>query len=386
MGEPSELIAALHDPAAYPHPVERIEVVETHISWVVLTGRLAYKIHKPLNLGFADFSTLALRKYDCEEELRLNRRLAPALYLGVVPIGPLDQRPCVGSGEPVCEYAVQMQQLPAEARLDRVLARGQLRPEHIDQLAADVARFHAAAAVAGPDDPYGGERVWQPVADTFAKLQELATEPDCRRQIAALDAWSQAQWAALRETFLDRKRQGRVRECHGDLHLENLLLVEGRVVPFDCLEFNPQLRWIDVLSDLAFAVMDLVHRGRADFARRLLDRYLAASGDYAGLRVLAFYEVYRALVRAKVAAIRAGQESATPPEIERLRRAERFRGAGRVVHPAAGAVAVDHARSEWLGQVDPGRRTRRAIAGRASAFRCRAEAAVRPYAARAGRR
>jgi hypothetical protein len=318
VSDSATLVEALRNPSAYDHPVERVEVIETHISWVLLTGEYAYKIKKPVNLGFADFSTLERRRFYCDEELRLNRRTAPDIYLAVVPIGGPPERPHVGEAQQPIEYAVQMRQCPAAARLDRVIARGELRPEHIDRMAAVIAHFHGLAAIAGPERPFGGEQAYQPVADTFEHLLRSAKEPPLRERIEALQAWAQAQFAGNRDARVTRKQQGRVRECHGDLHLENMMLLDGKIVPFDCLEFNERLRWIDVMSDLAFAVMDLAHRGRADFAHRLLDRYLAANGDYSGLQVLPLYLVYRALVRAKVACIRAGQQAVAADERARL--------------------------------------------------------------------
>ncbi len=179
MSDSATLIEALRSPSAYGHPVERVEVIETHISWVLLTGKYAYKIKKPVNLGFADFSTLERRRFCCQEELRLNRRTAPKVYLAVVPIGGPPECPHVGETQQPIEYAVQMRQCPAAARLDRVIARGELRPEHIDRMAGAIARFHDSAAIAGPDRPFGGEHAYQPVADTFKELLLGKRTSDC---------------------------------------------------------------------------------------------------------------------------------------------------------------------------------------------------------------
>ena len=320
MSDSATLIEARRNPSAYGHPVERVEVIEMHISWVLLTGEYAYKIKKPVNLGFADFSTVERRRFDCQEELRLNRRLAmQSIYLAfAVPISGAAAQPHVGATDQPIEFAVKMRQCPAEARLDRVIARGELTPQHVDRMAVVVSAFHDSAAIAGPDSPFGGEAAYWPVADTFEQLLRSASEPELRGRIEALQTWAEAEFAKNRDLCIARKQQGRVREGHGDLHLENMMLLGGQVVPFDCLEFSERLRWIDVMSDLAFAVMDLVHRGRPDFAWRLVDGYLAASGDYSGLAVLPMYLVYRALVRAKVAGIRAGQPAVQRDELDRL--------------------------------------------------------------------
>jgi aminoglycoside phosphotransferase family enzyme/predicted kinase len=317
------LIRSLLDPRRYDHPVERLELVETHISWVILTGRFVYKIKKPVNLGFLDFSTLDRRRHYCEEELRLNRRLAPRLYLDVVSITGTSNDPVLGGTGETIEYAVKMAQFSPENQLDRVLARGGLRPEHMDLLAHELAEFHARVAVADAACPYGDpDHVWQPMAENFAQIRARLSEPD--PALDRLETWSAAAFARLKDNLAARKRDGFVRECHGDAHLANMTLMDGEVVLFDCLEFNDNLRWIDVVNEIAFAIMDLDDRGRPDLARRLLNRWLEHSGDYAGLVLLRFYQVYRALVRAKVAAIRLASHDLGAGEQARI--AAEYRG------------------------------------------------------------
>jgi aminoglycoside phosphotransferase family enzyme/predicted kinase len=283
-------------------------VIETHISYVLLAGGHAYKIKKAVSLGFVDFSTLALRRHYCEEELRLNRRLAPAVYLDVVPIaGNVDRPEPGGEGEAI-EYAVRMREFPQEALLSRELERGELLPQEIDSLAAVVAAFHARVAVARPGDGYGSpEDVLVYVRENFEHLDRLRGDPAERIALSALRDWTEREFAALRGTIEARLAGGFVREGHGDLHLGNIARVEGRIVVFDGIDFNAHLRWIDVASEIAFTAMDLEDRGRPDLAHRFVDAYLSITGDYAGLAVLRFYVVYRALVRAKVAALRADQ-------------------------------------------------------------------------------
>lgn len=309
------LIRALLDPARYDHPVTGPELIETHISWVLLTGCYAYKVKKPVDLGFLDFSTLEQRHHYCEEELRINRRTAPDLYLEVVPITGPETAPVLGGTGPAMEYAVRMVQFPQERLLDRMLARGAFGGAGTDALARVVAAFHAEVAVAGPETDFGDpDVVCRPVRENFRGIRERLGDGAHPERLAALEAWSGARWQDLRETFAARKRDGFVRECHGDLHLGNIAELDGRMTPFDGIEFDPYLRWIDCMSEVAFLTMDLEDRGRDDLAARFRDAYLAWTGDYAGLALLPYYLGYRAMVRAKVAAIRLGQEEAGSAE------------------------------------------------------------------------
>lgn len=278
-----------------------VGLVETHISWVLLAGRLAYKLKKPVQLPFVDFSTLVLRKHFCEEELRLNRRLAPSLYVDVVPIrGSVDEPRPDGPGETV-DYAVRMRRFPSDALLSEQLTVGKLSPEHVERLARRLAAFHQDAPVVAPVvDAEATELVVAPVINVLRQLRDrLGTE-----RIAPLESWVQAQAHILRDAWPARQRNGQVRECHGDLHLANAVVLDDEVTAFDCIEFDPALRRTDVMADVGFLSMDLQAHGRSDLAFHFLDAYLQCSGDYAGLRVLRFYEVYRALVRALVDSLR----------------------------------------------------------------------------------
>ena len=295
-------------PQWYDHPVERCELIETHISWVILTGSYAYKVKKPVNLGFLDFSTLEGRRFFCEEELRLNRRLAPGIYLEVVPITGTTEAPVLGGEGEAIEYAVKMVQFPQAAQLDRMLADGVLESQQLDAFACFIADFHKRAAVAPAEDEYGlPAQVWQPMAENFAQIRERIDEAQLLEVLAELERWSMATFEAVEPVLLQRKAQGFIRECHGDMHLRNLAWIDEKPVAFDGIEFNPNLRWIDVISEVAFLVMDLQDRGQPELAQRFLNAYLEQSGDYAGLVLMRFYLVYRAMVRAKVSAIRLGQ-------------------------------------------------------------------------------
>jgi len=314
------LIESLQDPALYDHPVSDFKVLETHISWVILTGEYAYKIKKPVNFGFLDFSTLELRRHYCGEEVRLNGRYAPDLYLAVKAIYGEPRRPAFhGSDRPI-EYAVQMQQFPQEDLLSRLVQRGELQAAHIDTMAGEIAGFHARAAQAGPADPWGApEQVRRWALENFDEIRPLLKNPEASRRLQALQDWTEAEYRRRQELLQERKEGGGIRECHGDLHLGNMFLQGSRIRLFDCIEFNEELRWIDVMAEVAFVVMDLHDRGRPDFARRFLSLYLQHTGDYAGLGLMRFYFVYRALVRAKVTLLRLSQGRLQKAEEEQVR-------------------------------------------------------------------
>jgi aminoglycoside phosphotransferase family enzyme/predicted kinase len=305
----TELIRALARPACYDHAAGPVQVVETHISHVLLTGDFAYKIKKPLDLGFLDFSSLDKRLHACREEVRLNRRLAPDIYLDVVPITGTPAAPHIGGTGAAFEYAVKMRQFPPDATLDRLDTQGRLSAQQIERIATTLARFHQQDCARAPADSAWGspDAVWRPVAQNFAQIAPRLDAPADRTQLDALLRWSATEHARLAPLMAARKRDGFIRECHGDLHLGNLAWVDDQLLVFDCLEFNPELRWIDIQSEAAFCWMDLLQRGHADWAWLFLNLWLEATGDHAGLALLRYYAVYRALVRTKVSAIRSAQ-------------------------------------------------------------------------------
>ncbi|HJR69347.1 MAG TPA: AAA family ATPase [Gammaproteobacteria bacterium] len=297
------LAEALTNPKCYGHDVDKIRLVETHISFVLLTGPYAYKLKKPLKLPFLDFSTRARRRHFCLEELRLNRRLARELYLGVVPIGGSSAAPRVGR-KPAIEYAIKMRQFDTRAELDEVLARGELPRAALEQFATDLARFHTALPPVKVS--HAAAAIRASALDNFATLERYV-RGTAQHDLRVLRSWTERESARLAAVFERRAAGGAHRECHGDLHLKNLLYRDGAVVAFDALEFDRRLREIDVVSEVAFLAMDLCAARRADLAFSFLNRYFEASGDYDGIEVLRFYLVYRALVRAKVDAIKSAQ-------------------------------------------------------------------------------
>jgi aminoglycoside phosphotransferase family enzyme/predicted kinase len=304
-------IAAMQSKAPYAalHPVPGdVSCIETHISWVFLTGPYAYKLKKPLRLPFLDYSTADRRAALCREELRLNRRHAPGLYVDVVPITGTPGHPVVGGDERLAfEHALRMVQFDPALELTHLLQARRVEPAAIAALGESLARMHAEAERAVPGCGYGAPAaVHRVTLENFVELETLLQGPDSTRLVAVR---SRLDTLFAHGRDLMRRRCGRdcVRECHGDLHCGNVVCWQGRLVAFDGLEFDPALRYVDVASDIAFLAMDLGARGRDDLRRVLLDAWTSASGDYEAIALLAYYEAYRALVRAKVTALRRQQ-------------------------------------------------------------------------------
>jgi len=312
VAEQARMVAALQsslqDGLRLLQPTAAVEAIETHISFVLVAGEFAYKFKRAVNPGFLDFTTLALRWHYCHEELRLNRRLAPDLYLDVITVHGTPDAPTLGGPGPVIDCAVHMRAFAQQGLWDREIARGGLQARHIDELVELLCSFYGDAAVAGAESRFGDpEQVRAPLRDSLAALDGLLHGDADHALVRSLQTWEAAAGAALEPVFMQRHRDGWVRECHGDLHLGNVAQIDGKATVFDCIEFNDDFRWIDVISDLAFMAMDLLCHDRADLAHRLINAYLERSGDYGGARVLRYYVVHRALVRAKVAALRAAQ-------------------------------------------------------------------------------
>lgn len=307
-----ERLKALLGPGAYPHPVERVQLIETHVSWVLLTGELAYKIKRPVRYSFVDQRSLERRGFLCREEARLNRRFAPQLYLGVSAVVQLDgqTRLDVAGGE-VIEWAVRMRQFRRDEELDRLLAGGRIEPQELESFGHDLAVIHAGLPAARPGE---GAVRQDPRALVLGNLQECAQAAlpfGKQDEVVALRPSLEAYLAATAALMSERLAAGRVRECHGDLHARNVVRQGTRLVAFDCLEFDPALRWIDVADEIAFLLMDLDARQRPLHAQAFLGGYLMHSGDYQACRLLYLYKAHRALVRAKVAALHSVDDGAS---------------------------------------------------------------------------
>ena len=313
------LISALCDPHRFPHPVSRVEHLETHISHVLLAGTFAYKIKKPVSFDFLDFSDLDARRRYCEEELRLNQRTTRQLYLEVVPISGSEEEPIFGGAGAPIEYALKMRRFSQNALFSQMLERGELTGAHVEGLAAIIAKFHRKSAPAPASGAFASPQlIEQQSRQNLDQLAQLL--PDRTEELEELRRHAERTQPNFMPIFNERKSQGFVREAHGDLHLDNITFFNGEIALFDCVEFSAELRWIDVMSDVAFVMMDLCARGRDDFAFRLLNAYLEHTGDYNGVAVLRHYLVYRALVRAKVTALRDPRSQAIGAYLSLARR------------------------------------------------------------------
>jgi aminoglycoside phosphotransferase family enzyme/predicted kinase len=327
------LIEALSDPAAYPYPVGAVEVRQTHISAVFLAGPYAYKVKKPVNPPFLDFSTLENRLHFCQEEVRLNRRLAPQVYLGVVPVARTGQRVQLeGDGE-VVEWAVKMQRLPDAATLQERLRRGEVSVELVEALARRVASFHREAEATERIAAFGRfEAVARLVRDILAQAAPQVGTTVSQAVFERVNTLAERALTGLHPLIDGRAGRGLTRDCHGDLHLDHVYFFPerrppGDLVIIDCIEFNERFRFIDPVADMAFPAMDLAFYGRRDLARAFAEAYFRASGDEEGRALLPLYTAYRATVRGTVEGLLLAEREV--PEAER-------------------AAAVGRARAHWL--------------------------------------
>lgn len=288
----------------FSHPVQRVELVVTHMSWVLLTGEFAYKIKRPVQYDFVDMRSLTQRKYFCEQELLLNRRFAPDIYLEVCQIVMVGGEARMGGYGPAVEYAVRMRQFVREQELDRLLDSGQVAPSELEAFGADMADIHAGLPSAGGEAAAG--ECLRIRALLLRNLHETASAAkafgECE-EIEGLEAAITQRLQGLESCLSSRRELKRVRECHGDLHTRNVVRQSTGLVAFDCMEFEPAFRWIDVAEDIALLLVDLEALGYVDHAHAFLSGYLARGGDYQACRILDLYMAHRALVRAKVSAL-----------------------------------------------------------------------------------
>ncbi|MCX8116878.1 MAG: phosphotransferase [Desulfobacterota bacterium] len=316
---------ALQDPAAYPEPPGEIRFVETHISLVFLTGEFAYKVKKPVNFGFLDFTTLEKRRHYCGQEVVLNRRLAPSLYLGVVPITEKDGRISLeGEGHPV-EFAVKMRQVPEDFLLDRWLKRGELHPPMMEAVAEILARFYSEAATDDRIQSFARpERVKQDTDENFEQTERYIGHTITQEVYSEIKEKTDQFFQTREGLFYQRIREGRIRDCHGDLRLEHIFW-GPEIAIIDCIEFNERFRYTDVAADLAFLAMDLDYHGREDLSGHLIRSYTMRSGDTGLAALLDFYKCYRAYVRGKVESFRLDDPHLPEGEREGVRnRAEKY--------------------------------------------------------------
>jgi aminoglycoside phosphotransferase family enzyme len=323
--ELTRILEACSDPAAYSYPVEQVEVRQTHISLVFLAGSFAYKIKKPLNLGFLDFSTLEKRRHFCHEEVRLNRRLAPEVYLDVVPLTETPTGVQVeGPGEAI-EWVVKMRRLPEEATLAKRLEHGAVNVPLLERLARKLALFHQQAEAGPHIAAYGRfEVVAQNARENFAQAAPLLGKTTSQAVFVRLEELTERSLSELHPVIESRAQRGIPRDTHGDLHLDHVYFFPDKEPPndlviVDCIEFNERFRFADPVADMAFLVMDLKFHGRRDLAHVFRDAYFQATGDHEGRRLLPFYTAYRAAVRGKVEGLELPEE-----EIPQEERASAF--------------------------------------------------------------
>ncbi len=312
---------ALRHARAYPHPAGCVARIETHISVVYLAGRYAYKVCKPVDFGFVDFTRADARFRCCREALRLNRRLAAPLYLGTVPIARQGRKFAIGRRGAPFDHALKMRRFDEHDVFSELLRRGALRDTDVDGVAQQLAWFHRRAPCRPPRSAFGSAGQVSVQLEAVLSSLTRAVRPTA---LCAVTQWCRAEMARL-ETHVDnRRRNGFVRECHGDLHMDNMVRWHSGAAIFDCIEFSPALRWIDVMADVAFVAMDLLARGRGDLATRFMNRWLNSTGDFAGLASLHLYVVYRALVRALVAALKPRGSGEPADSLRYIRLAERL--------------------------------------------------------------
>lgn len=304
-GLPQQLQSLL-DSGSYPHPVSGVELVQTHISWVLLTGDFAYKIKRPVHQPFIDLRCPERRAFLCHEEVRLNRRFAPELYLDVCPITSVDGRARMAGDGPVIEHAVKLRQFRAADELDRLLEAGRIEPGELETFGRDLAHLHDSVPISRCTQAWGRpDAVCDLIARNLEDCGRAAVIFDRRADVQAMYATLQTHISAAAAVMSKRFFGGRVRECHADLHCKNIVRWGSRLLAFDCLEFEPAFRWIDVADEIAFLLADLASRHFPQHAQAFLGAYLAQSGDYECCRVLPLYRAHRSLVRAKIIALSA---------------------------------------------------------------------------------
>ncbi|NYZ77416.1 hypothetical protein H0O02_03820 [Candidatus Micrarchaeota archaeon] len=297
----------LKKPSSFPYSAGKVDFIETHISWIYLAGDYAYKVKRPVKFSFLDFSTFEKRKFFCEEEVRLNRRLCREMYMGVVPVvkragGVFFE----GKGETI-EYAVKMKRMPEERRMDRLLEKGAVGVADVEKLALSIAKFHERAFIIH-DPAYGEPELIKEQIDDIKK-HRAAIEKACGMGAKVDFALKKCDDFFKRNVplLLRRQREGMIRDCHGDLHSANIFLAD-KVCIFDCIEFSKNFRYIDTASEIAFMAMDLDAFGKEDLSKAFVKRYLNLAGDREMLLLLNYYKCYRANVRAKIAAIEYSQK------------------------------------------------------------------------------
>ena len=305
----SSIIHDLQNLDALPDITENVHVVQTHISIVFVADEFVYKVKKPVNFGFLDFTTLEKRKHYCHQEVRLNQRLTDGLYLGVLPIIRDGKHYKIGEGRgEVVEYAVKMKRIPDEALMKSVFRRNELRIEHIKGIAHVLAQFHLTAEQSSEIDEFGKPEVFRINTDeNFEQTEKYIGSTIDQEDFNALKKWTDNFYKENKTLFQDRIASGKIRDCHGDLHMEHICL-QDPISIIDCIEFNDRFRYTDTIADIAFLLMDLEYTGGKKFSNDLWRFYIELTGDKSMDLLLTFYKVYRAYVRGKVNSFQLNDE------------------------------------------------------------------------------
>jgi aminoglycoside phosphotransferase family enzyme/predicted kinase len=296
------VIQQMMQPSFYPHSVqEPIQLIQTHISYVLLTGEYAYKLKKPINFGFLDFSTLEQRHHFCLEELRLNERGAPGIYLEVLPISQIEDQLHLGNDQQPVEYTLKMRQFPQETLLDRMFEQGKLTEDLLVELAKAIAAFHANSPTSDYVRKFGEvSQVRQAFDENYEQTERYIGIAQTQKQFDETKTYTDRFFQEQQDLFVKRMQQDKIRECHGDLHLGNISFWQNKLFLFDCIEFNEPFRFVDVMYDVAYVVMDMAVRQRPDLGALFLNTYVEQTGDWEGLRVLPIYISRQTYVRAKI--------------------------------------------------------------------------------------
>jgi aminoglycoside phosphotransferase family enzyme/predicted kinase len=324
MPEFADLLEALARPASYPYHPASVEVTQTHISAVFLAGDEVYKLKKPVRFSFLDYSTMELRHKYCEEEVRLNRRLAPTVYLGVVPVlrsgDTYRVREAVNMRDAtVVDYLVRMRRLPPERTLAALITGGQVTKSGMHALAQRLVHFHTTAATSGASEYGAPAVVWQALADNFEATAPFVGDTISEQQYRVIQEFSRTFFDQHQELLRNRVLQDRVREGHGDLRCDHVYFLDEGIAIIDCIEFSPRLRTCDVASELAFLAMDLELRGAVTWADELVHDYTSQTEDEDLFTLLPFYQCYRAYVRGKVESLKSKEPEIPAAEQERAR-------------------------------------------------------------------
>lgn len=287
-------------PSAYPEPTKKVELLQTHISFIFIAEEFVYKIKKPVNFGFLDFSTLEKRKYYCEQEVELNKRLSPDVYLGVVRITDEDGSLLIEGKGDVVEYGVKMKKIPMDKLMEKILAEGKLTPDMVKKAAKKIAEFHENAATSPEIEKFGSKEVIKTNTDeNFAQTQDYMGKTVTKTQFERIKKYTSDFYKSKKNLINKRIAEHRIKDCHGDLHMQHICFTEPIII-FDCIEFNNRFRYSDTAADIAFLAMDLDFHEREDLSRTLISAYIEHSKDTGIHDMLNFYKIYRAYVRGKV--------------------------------------------------------------------------------------